>query len=102
MIRTLTICAGILAMCAMMLSQSVEIPRPAPPDIGPRDILLADHLHGHWLTVGRINHKDPRGEFDPCFTYIVTEPGLGIIPVVKKRGNFYQITFTSEIAKDLP
>ena len=38
----------------------------------PRDISLVDHLHGHWLTVGRINHKEPGGEFDPNWTYIKT------------------------------
>ena len=66
----------------------------------PKDILLIDKLHGHWLTVGRINHSQPGAEFDPNWTYIKLKDG--IIPVVKKRGDWYQITFTSELTKNLP
>ena len=62
----------------------------------PRDILLCDHLHGHWLTIGRINHKEPGGEFNPSFTYLRTEGD--IIPVVKKHRDGYQITFTSSLS----
>ncbi len=69
-------------------------------DTEPKNILLVDKLHGHWLTVGRINHSEPGAEFNPNWTYIKTEPG--IIPVVKKRGDFYQITFSSEITHALP
>jgi hypothetical protein len=71
-----------------------------PLDSEPRDILLIDHLHGHWLTIGRVNHKQFGGEYDPNWTYIRTQKG--IIPVVKKHGDAYQITFTSSIAKDIP
>jgi hypothetical protein len=66
----------------------------------PHDLLLADHLHGQWLTIGRVNHKEPAGEFNPNWTYILCMDG--IIPVIKKHGNHYQITFTTELTKDLP
>jgi hypothetical protein len=71
-----------------------------PINSEPRDILLADHIHGHWITIGRINHKQPGGEFNPNWTYIRLE--APIKPVVRKRGNVYSITFTTELTEDLP
>src|SRR5262245_26761951 len=48
----------------------------------PRDILLIDHLHGHWLTIGRVNHKEPGAEFNPNWTYIRLKSPIK--PVIKK------------------
>lgn len=88
----------LLAKC--VFGQMMPVDEKRTLDSEPHDILLIDHLHGHWLTVGRINHKEPGAEFNPNWTYIRTQSG--IIPVIKKHGDSYQITFTSELTKDLP
>jgi hypothetical protein len=66
----------------------------------PKDILLVDHLHGHWLTIGRVNHAQPGAEFNPNWTYI--RCAEGIVPTMKKQGKIWFIQFDSEIAKGLP
>jgi hypothetical protein len=71
-----------------------------PKNTQPRDILLADHIHGHWLTIGRNNHTQPGGEFNPNWTYIKLE--APVKPIVRKRGDRYEITFTSALTEDLP
>jgi hypothetical protein len=90
--------ASIGALCGVLLAAAgvwAVSDESRDKDSEPRDILLADHLHGHWLTIARINHKEPGGEFNPNWTYIRTE--AGIIPVVKRyRGGICEITFTSE------
>ena len=65
----------------------------------PRDILLACGLTGHWATIARFNKSNPdaRG-FEPNYTVIFCK----YKPVVKKVGQRWQITFTSEIAEDIP
>lgn len=93
---------SICALFGLILAKFVfgQIDDNRSQDSEPHDILLIDHLHGHWLTIGRVNHKEPGAEFNPNWCFIKLQPG--IIPVVKKRGNYYQITFTSELTKDLP
>jgi hypothetical protein len=95
--------ASIGALCGVLLAAAgvwAVSDETRTSDSEPRDILIADHLHGHWLTVGRINHKEPGGEFNPNWTYIrLEEP---IKPVIRKRGNVYSITFTTELTEDLP
>lgn len=65
----------------------------------PRDIYLACGLTGHWATIARFNKhdKDAKG-FDPSYTVIFAK----YKPVVSKVQGTWQITFTSEIAQDLP
>lgn len=65
----------------------------------PRDIILACGLTGHWATIARFNKrdKDARG-FDPSYTVVFCK----YKPMVKKVGEVWQITFTSEIAENLP
>jgi len=69
-------------------------------DSEPKNIVLADHLHGKWVTIGRSNHREPGGEFNPNWTYILLESPIK--PVIRKIGERYQITFTTPLTKDLP
>jgi hypothetical protein len=66
----------------------------------PNDIYLANGVSGHWATVARFNKRDPAAKgFDPSYTVIFAK----FKPVVTKiRDGYYQITFTSEIAENLP
>jgi len=53
-----------------------------------------------WMTIRRINTTErPERGFDPCMTFIVVD----YKPIIKKmKSGAYQISFTSEIAQDLP
>src|SRR5262252_6563395 len=53
-----------------------------------------------WMTIRRINTTEkPERGFDPSMTFIVVD----YKPIVKKmKSGAYQISFTSEIAEDLP
>jgi len=65
-----------------------------------RQIFIAGGVSGRWLTIGRINTTAPdQLGFDPSFTYVICK----FKPIIRKMPNGnYEITFTSEIAKDLP
>lgn len=65
----------------------------------PRDILIAGGLSGHWATIARFNKsvKDAHG-YDPSYTVIFCK----YKPIIQKVGNTWQITFTSEIAENIP
>ena|SRR5215813_2502527 len=65
----------------------------------PRDILLATGETGHWATIARFNKHDPSARgFHPSYTVIFCK----YKPIVKKVGDNWQITFTSEIAENIP
>src|SRR5262245_13006904 len=93
---------SIAALIGVILARFLfgQIDENRPLNSEPRVILIADHLHGEWLKIGRINHKEPGAEFNPNWSYI--QLAEGIIPVVKKRGKVWVIQFDSEIAKELP
>lgn len=65
----------------------------------PRDIILAGGVSGHWATVARFNKSDRTAKgYDPSYTVIFSS----YKPMFKKVGNVWQITFTSEIAENIP
>ena len=71
----------------------------APIEDNPRDIYLACGLVGHWATIARFNKSDRTAKgFDPSYTVIFSQ----YKPMFKKVGETWQITFTSEIAENLP
>lgn len=65
----------------------------------PRDIILACGMTGHWATIARFNKSDKNAKgFDPSYTVIFAK----YKPIIRKVGESWQITFTSEIAENLP
>jgi len=65
-----------------------------------RQIFICGGIHGRWLTISRFDTKAPdqRG-FDPSFTYEICK----FKPIVKKLPNgYWQISFTSELAENIP
>jgi hypothetical protein len=66
----------------------------------PPRMLFAGGVSGNWLTIARVNAKDPTSKgFDPSQTYIVTD----FEPKVRKtKEGKWLIQFECSICKDLP
>lgn len=65
----------------------------------PRDIILACGLTGHWATIARFNKSDKEARgYEPNYTVIFCK----YKPMIKQVGEIWQITFTSEIAENIP
>jgi hypothetical protein len=91
------------ALFALGLALAMHMPfdpqiKPAIED-NPRDIYLACGSVGHWATIARFNKSDRTAKgYDPSYTVIFCK----YKPMFKKVGDVWQITFTSEIAEDIP
>ena len=97
-----TLCCSVAALigtlAGVIIGQVVEVPNEAT--------VTADHVfvwkfYGErraWLKAYRYDGKDAKNGYDPSFTFLVSD----YVPVTKKVNGKYQISFTSEIAKDLP
>jgi len=101
--KTSLICLGIALAWSWAASQTVEVYN----DFGKQDdkswrnpahqIFIVDRWHGRWFTLVRFD--DGKNGFDASFTYAISR----FKPVVKKMPNGnWQITFTSEIAENIP
>lgn len=66
----------------------------------PRDIILASGNAGTWAIVSRFNKRDPEARgYEPTHTVIFCR----YKPIVQKvNDERWQITFTSEIAENIP
>lgn len=104
--KTSLICLVIALLWHLAASQTVEVYN----DFGKQDdkhwqnaarvIYICGGIHGRWLEVVRFNTQatDQRG-FDPSYTYCVSK----FRPVLKQLPNgMWQISFTSDIARNIP
>ena len=100
--QTIAILVTLLAIWNMAATQSLSIftaNSTAENEKQPRDIILACGVTGHWGTVARFNKRDKQARgFDPSYTVVFTK----YKPMVSKVGEVWQITFTSEIAENIP
>jgi hypothetical protein len=65
----------------------------------PQTYSFSSRVGGTWLTVSRINRKDDPDTWHPSMTYLVSD----YVPLVKKlQSGKYQITWSSELCKELP
>jgi hypothetical protein len=110
-IKTL-ICAFLCAVAFWMVrnapasaplaeTESISTPthieaRTAPDNVAFRGRVAGEWLE--WLKVARHNGGESADLWHPCYTNIVSD----YKPIVKKRGDKWEIEFVSEIAEKLP
>ena len=107
MIKTSLICLAIALALRFAFGQTVEVfndsgsRSDADWKHAARQVFFAGGVRAErWLTIIRFDTKAPeqRG-FDPCFTYAISKAR----PIVKQLPNgLWQISFTSELTKNLP
>ena len=77
---------------------NVEEPKP---NAEPKNLYLVGGVNPEpWLQIIRTNTKDPdaRPGYDPCYTYLLCD----YKPIVKPKGDKWEVTFVSSIAEKLP
>jgi hypothetical protein len=94
---------SIAALCGVLLAklifgQDVQAPTALEKKDSMTFVWKFHEEHRPWLKVFQFDRKDAGNGYDPSYVYLVSD----YKPMVKKVGGKWQITFTSEIAENLP